>query len=73
MIAATIISAVLTAGASIFGGISGRKAQQHARLPGWLSPADFRQKDYRIELILGGLILLIVVIVIVAALIAKKK
>jgi len=61
-----IIAAVLTAGSAIFGQLSSPAAQRRARLPEWLSPADFQQRDRTVQyLILAIAIALITIIVLV--------
>jgi hypothetical protein len=42
-------------------------------LPEWLSPADFQQEDYTLEILLGGIVIAFVVLVGVIAFIAARK
>lgn len=70
---AMIISAIAGLGGSILNLTATNKAARYERLPEWLSPKDFQQKDYKLEIMLGGIALLLVLIMAAAIFITIKK
>ncbi|HKK77089.1 MAG TPA: hypothetical protein VJ953_18565 [Saprospiraceae bacterium] len=67
-----IIAAVLTAGSAIFGKLSSSAANRRARMPEWLSPADFQQRDRTVQYIILAIAVALIAIVLLV-LIKKSK
>jgi hypothetical protein len=68
-----IIAAVVTAGATIFGKLSQGKSDRRARLPEWLSPADFQQRDRTVQYIILAIAIVLVAIVLLVVLKKSKR
>ena len=69
------MEAIVTAALGVVDGIVGlittNKAARYGRLPDWISPANFQQKDRTPEIILIGLFAVLIIIVIAIAI--KQK
>lgn len=52
---------------SVVGLITANKAARYGRLPDWMSPADFYEKDKTADIILIGLFAVLIIIVIAIA------
>jgi hypothetical protein len=68
------VTAVSAALGSIFDFFTASKAAKYGRLPDWLSPKDFRDRDNRSSVaIVGGVIVLVAIIVAIIISIRKKS
>jgi hypothetical protein len=70
---AMIISAIANLGGSIINLSATNKAAKYDRLPDWLSPKDFQQKDYKMEIIFGVLALVFILLLIAAVFVTIKR
>lgn len=61
------VTAVAGAVSTIVDAVTFRRRSQRDKLPQWLSPADFQQRDYTSTiLVVGAVVLLIVIVVLIA-------
>ena len=67
-----IVMATLSIGTSVIDLIAGNKAARYSRLPDWLSPKDFQQKSYTMEIIIIGLFVAIILVLGLTAWKARK-
>ena len=67
-----IVMATLSVGTSVIDLIAGNRAAKYGRLPDWLSPKDFQQKSYTMEIIIIGLFVAIILVLGLTAWKARK-
>ena len=73
MAATAIIAAIAGLGAGVTNLVATNKQAKYGRLPDWLSPKDFQQKDYKIEIVFGVIALLFLLLIIGAIILTIKK
>lgn len=59
-----VIEAVANLGATLANVIGYGKRSRYDRLPPWLSPADFQQRDNTVSITIGAAVLLLIVLLI---------
>ena len=68
-----IIAAVVTAGTAIFGKLSQGRSDRRARLPEWLSPADFQQRDRTVQYIILAIAATLIAILLLVVIKQRKR
>lgn len=68
-----IVGAIGQLGTSLLDFLGQSKEAKYGRLPDWLSPTDFDNRDRTPQIILYGALAIIIVIIIAIALINRKK
>lgn len=68
-----IIGAVASLGTATLNFIAGNQQAKYSRLPDWLSPKDFDNKDRTPQIILFGSLAIIIIIILAIVFINRKK